>query len=137
MLFLMFLGTTTSSINRTGGKVMRRGLAAMLPPHLEEAQRQIRSGEARLLDVREINEWRGAHFKSATLVPLSMLQQGDVPEDVLKEQGSTRFYLHCAGGIRVHPARAILERLGFVDVVPLGESMAELYERQFDELANI
>lgn len=66
----------------------------MLPPHLEEAKRQIDAGEARLLDVREPAEWRAAHFKQATLLPLSELQQGKIPNDIMREQGSTRFYLH-------------------------------------------
>lgn len=74
-------------------RTIRRGMA-MLPPHLEEAKRQIDAGEARLLDVREPAEWRAAHFKNATLLPLSELQRGNIPYDIMKEQGSTRFYLH-------------------------------------------
>lgn len=111
-----------------------RGLST-LPAHLSRAQSEIKSGAARLLDVREVNEWRAAHFKSATLVPLSQLQAGVVPDDVFADQ-TARFYLHCAGGVRVHPAKAIMDNLGFIDVVVLGESMFELAHLQFDDVVS-
>ncbi|KAJ8601897.1 hypothetical protein CTAYLR_002672 [Chrysophaeum taylorii] len=115
--------------------VVRRGVHSMLPPHLAEAQELIKTGEARLVDVREVNEWTSAHFKSAQLVPLSELQRGKCPPELMEDQ-TRRLYLHCAGGVRVHPAKAIFGSLGFDDVVALGESMAELYEQRFDELAD-
>ena len=50
-------------------------------------------------------------------------------------QRRQRLYLHCAAGIRVHPAKACLEQLGCDDVVALQEGISELYELGFDDLA--
>ena len=106
----------------------------MLPPHLAAAKEAIVNGEALLVDVREQNEWDQAHFKSAIHVPLSGLQlRGVCPQEVL--ESPHRLYLHCAAGVRVHPAAAALSRLGCPDVVPLSEGLAELYHLQFDDIA--
>mgnify|MGYP003310669759 FL=1 len=90
-------------------------------------------GDALLLDVREPHEWAAAHFATATHAPLSALQQGACPKEAL--DATKRLYLHCAAGIRVHPAKACLEQLGCDDVVALQEGISELYELGFDDLA--
>ena len=64
---------------------------------------------------------------------LSALQQGACPKEAL--DATKRLYLHCAAGIRVHPAKACLEQLGCDDVVALQEGISELYELGFDDLA--
>ena len=40
--------------------------------------------------------------------------------------------MHCAAGIRVHPASAFLERMGFERVVPLQEGYAALLQYGFE-----
>ena len=109
------------------------GAARALPPHLETVKADVAGGDALLLDVREPHEWAAAHFASATHAPLSALQQGACPKEAL--DASKRLYLHCAAGIRVHPAKACLEQLGCDDVVALQEGISELYELGFDDLA--
>ena len=105
----------------------------VLPPHLEAAREEIDAGAALLCDVREPGEWASAHLASAIHVPLSGLQSGRCPPEVL--DATKRLYLHCAAGIRVHPAKAALEALGCDDVVALQEGISELYELGFDDLA--
>ena len=109
------------------------GAARALPPHLETVKADVAGGAALLLDVREPHEWAAAHFASATSAPLSALQQGACPKEAL--DATKRLYLHCAAGIRVHPAKACLEQLGCDDVVALQEGISELYELGFDDLA--
>ena len=109
------------------------GAARALPPHLETVRADVAKGDALLLDVREPHEWAAAHFASATHAPLSALQQGACPKEAL--DATKRLYLHCAAGIRVHPAKACLEQLGCDDVVALQEGFSELYELGFDDLA--
>ena len=109
------------------------GAARALPPHLETVRADVTKGDALLLDVREPHEWAAAHFASATHAPLSALQQGACPKEAL--DATKRLYLHCAAGIRVHPAKACLEQLGCDDVVALQEGISELYELGFDDLA--
>ena len=78
---------------------------------------------------RDVTEYR----TQATSAPLSALQQGACPKEAL--DATKRLYLHCAAGIRVHPAKAALEALGCDDVVALQEGISELYELGFDDLA--
>ena len=47
-------------------------------------------------------------------------------------EGTRARYLHCAAVIRVHPAAAILESMGFERVVPLEEGFAALAGLGFD-----
>jgi rhodanese-related sulfurtransferase len=116
-------------------RTCRRALSTRaLPPHLEQVKADVAAGAALLLDVREPHEWAGNHFASAISAPLSALQQGDCPPEAL--DASKCLYLHCAAGIRVHPAKACLEALGFDNVVSLREGIGELYELGFDALAD-
>ena len=83
---------------------------------------EIGSGEAQLLDVREPQEAAMGKLKASILVPLSALQQGI--DDGADPELLT--YLHCAAGVRVHPAAHMLEELGYERVVPLAEGFGEL-----------
>ncbi|WP_069169267.1 rhodanese-like domain-containing protein [Streptomyces griseus] len=51
-----------------------RGTSGRLTPH--QAHRRTRSGEAVLLDVREISEWKAGHAPDAVHLPLSRLLTG-------------------------------------------------------------
>ena len=95
---------------------------------------EIDAGAALLCDVREPGEWASAHLASAIHVPLSGLQSGRCPPEVL--DATKRLYLHCAAGIRVHPANELLRGMGCDDVVPLDEGAGELYQLGFDKLAD-
>lgn len=132
---LVAVGFTTSGAFRSAMPSTRRRMTLhVLPPHLEAAREEIDAGAALLCDVREPGEWESAHLASAIQVPLSGLQSGRCPPEVL--DATKRLYLHCAAGIRVHPAKACLEALGFDNVVSLREGIGELHELGFDALAD-
>jgi rhodanese-related sulfurtransferase len=96
--------------------------------HLAEMQAEIKSGTAQLLDVREQEEWDEGHLKSATLVPLSKLNEGESPS----VDANVKTYLHCRSGGRVHMAAPILADMGFSDVIPLNEGFEELVQEGFE-----
>ena len=122
---LVAVGFTTSGAFRSAMPSTRRRMTLhVLPPHLEAAREEIDAGAALLCDVREPGEWASAHLASAIHVPLSGLQSGRCPPEVL--DATKRLYLHCAAGIRVHPAADILRSMGFERVVPLQEGFAQL-----------
>ena len=97
--------------------------APELPEHLKILLEELESGDAQLFDVREPGEYAQARLTQALHVPLSELSNGVEPDGVNK--GMTT-YLHCAAGIRVHPAADILRSMGFERVVPLQEGFAQL-----------
>ena len=103
--------------------------ASPLPPHLIEMVEEIERGDAQLFDVREPPEAAAGKLKLSKLVPLSELQQGYPPRD---GDPSLTTYLHCAAGIRVHPAASALSQMGYERVVPLQEGFATLYQLGFD-----
>ena len=72
---------------------------------------QLRSGAARLVDVRE--EWEHASsgvLTGAMLYPLSVITRGD-PAPAALAAPDTVAYLYCARGIRVHTAKELLVKM--------------------------
>ena len=65
----------------------------------------------------------------ALLSCCSELQQGIEPRGKDKTKLT---YVHCAAGIRVHPASEFLQRMGFERVVPLQEGYASLLQYGFE-----
>ena len=95
-----------------------------LPDHLQDMAEEVCSGEATLFDVREPGEHAQGMLAIAQGLPLSMLQDGFFAgTDALDKFKSKTAYLHCAAGIRVHPAAECLQQLGFERVVPLQEGV--------------
>ena len=113
-----------------------RGLVASaprgLPEHLETMVEELASGEAQLFDVREPQEAMMGKLKDSILVPLSELQ-GGLPPPIMQGAAPDKLtYVHCAAGIRVHPAASILQALGYERVVPLQEGFATLANMGFE-----
>ena len=96
---------------------------------IKDMHEELISGEAQLYDVREPAEQAQGMLECAEPVPLSMLQEGFFQNAGLKKDKIT--YLHCAAGIRVHPAAAALNEMGFERVVPLQEGFGTLYQLGF------
>ena len=83
-----------------------------LPDHLQEMAEEVCSGDATLFDVREPGEHAQGMLAMAQGLPLSMLQDGFFAgTDALDKYKSKTAYLHCAAGIRVHPAAECLQQL--------------------------
>ena len=76
---------------------------------------ELAAGTARLVDVREPRETAKGRLRGALLYPLSEMTEGVAPPLGMRPDGTT-YYLYCAQGVRVHPARDLLLRQGFHSV---------------------
>jgi rhodanese-related sulfurtransferase len=90
-----------------------KGLRTLTPE-----QFQSESKGNKVIDVREIHEYKRGHIKGALNVPLSQLQQrmGDIPTD-------RTVYLYCQSGMRSKQAAKLLGRNGYADVAHLRGGM--------------
>ncbi|MGI8871101.1 MAG: molybdopterin-synthase adenylyltransferase MoeB [Candidatus Limnocylindria bacterium] len=79
-----------------------------------------------IVDVREPVEWNDGHIPNATLLPLA--EVAERAPTVLPER-SAPILVHCAAGVRSARAAAILERLGYTDVISMRGPLAEWRQR--------
>ena len=87
---------------------------------------ELAAGTARLVDVREPRETAKGRLRGALLYPLSEMTEGVDPPLGMRPDDTT-YYLYCAQGVRVHPARDVLLRQGF-HAVALPEGLQHLLE---------
>lgn len=82
---------------------------------VERAQERVRAG-ARLVDVREDNEWAAGHARGA-----EHLGRGVIERDIEREvpDHSTELILYCGGGYRSALACDSLQRMGYTNVYSL------------------
>lgn len=86
---------------------------------IDELDAALQAGAARLLDVREHDEYQAVHVPSAVLVPL-----GTVPDNVDTFRGDGPTYVICRSGARSMRAAEFLAEHG-VDVINVeGGTMA-------------
>ncbi|HET8939952.1 MAG TPA: rhodanese-like domain-containing protein [Polyangiales bacterium] len=83
-----------------------------IPP--QAAAKLIESGEALVVDVRELNEWTTGHIPSAQHAPLSRLRQS--PKAYLQRD---KLIFVCAAGSRSKLAAQLATALGFKEVYNL------------------
>ena len=69
----------------------------------------------RVLDVRRLSEWDGAHLAGSTHIPLS-----DLPRRAAELDASAEWLVVCASGYRSSIAVSVLERAGMSRVVDAG-----------------
>jgi rhodanese-related sulfurtransferase len=119
---------SAAATSRAGRLQFFAAMPQGLPDHLQDMASELSAGEAQLLDVREPAEMANGMLECAEPAPLSALQDGVRPA----ADEAKRTYLHCAAGIRVHPASAILQSMGYTDVVPLQEGFSSLKELGFE-----
>ncbi|TLS50123.1 rhodanese-like domain-containing protein [Paenibacillus antri] len=86
-----------------------KGLRTLTPE-----QFQSESKGNKVIDVREIHEYKRSHIKGAVNIPLSQFRQrmGDIPKD-------RPVYLYCQSGMRSKQAAKILRSNGYADVAEL------------------
>jgi phage shock protein E len=93
---------------------------------IETVKKNLETGKAVLLDVREKREWDAGHLKHAELVPLSKLEAGEDPQKLAKKlDKKTIVYTHCMVGKRALRAGEILKAKGY-EVRPLKHGFNEL-----------
>ena len=95
---------------------------------VEETREALRTGRARVIDVREDNEWDEAHVKGA-----EHLGKGIIERDIetFVPDKSSEIILYCGGGFRAALAADSLQRMGYTNV----RSMAGGW-REWNETGN-
>lgn len=83
---------------------------------IEDITKQIESGEAVLLDVREQDEWDEGHIKGAQHIPLGKLSS----ETTRGFSQELPVYVYCRSGGRATRAEAVLRTLGFSKAKNIG-----------------
>ena len=69
--------------------------------------------DARLIDVREDNEWQAAHAAGAVHLGKGIIER-DIEEKVPNK--STELILYCGGGFRSALAADVLQQMGYTNV---------------------
>ena len=118
-------GTIVGACGRAAA--VRAGAPRMLSTgayDIRDAMDDVKAGRAQLVDCREPHEWAAGHLLHAKLAPLSVLQQGILPDGI--EPDEKKIYLYCAAGVRVHHAAPLMRGLGCAGVVPLQEGFNSL-----------
>jgi rhodanese-related sulfurtransferase len=79
----------------------------------ETQQRLEENPDAKLIDVREDNEWQAAHAAGAEHLGKGIIER-DIEEKVPDRK--TELILYCGGGYRSALAADVLQRMGYTNV---------------------
>jgi rhodanese-related sulfurtransferase len=102
------------------------------PEDYQEILQELRSGNAKLIDIRERNEWEKNHFKCAMHIPLSDLAKG-IGVGSLKEikESNKKIYIHCRSGNRARKAQQVLAQYGCKEIHVIPITMMKMIEEGF------
>ena len=102
------------------------------PEDYQEILQELRSGNAKLIDIRERNEWEKNHFKCAMHIPLSDLAKG-IGVGSLKEikESDKKIYIHCRSGSRARKAQQVLAQYGCKEIHIIPITMMKMIEEGF------
>jgi len=102
------------------------------PEDYQEILQELRSGNAKLIDIRELNEWEKNHFKCAMHIPLSDLAKG-IGVGSLKEikESNKKIYIHCRSGNRARKAQQVLAQYGCKEIHIIPITMMKMIEEGF------
>ena len=80
---------------------------------VEEALKAVNGGDARLIDVREDNEWEAGHARGA-----DHMSRGIIERDIEKmvPDRDAALILYCGGGYRAALAADSLQKMGYTNV---------------------
>jgi phage shock protein E len=100
---------------------------------LAEVKKNVDSGKAIIVDVREQNEWDAGHLKGAILIPRSKLTVDAELAGLLKQLPKDKvIYTHCRAGGRALACGEILKKHGY-DVRPLKPGYDDLIQAGFQK----
>lgn len=89
----------------------------------EEMQRELESGEAVIVDIRDVRErWRDGTIPGAKHLPRGMLEFWADPQSEYHKRymdPRKRTILYCAGGLRSSLAADVLQKMGYTNVAHL------------------
>jgi rhodanese-related sulfurtransferase len=102
------------------------------PEDYQKILQELRSGNAKLIDIRERNEWEKNHFKCAMHIPLSDLAKG-IGVGSLKEikESNKKIYIHCRSGNRARKAQQVLAKYGCKEIHIIPITMMKMIEEGF------
>ena len=83
---------------------------------VEETRDVLASGRARLIDVREDNEWNEAHAAGAEHLGKGIIER-DI--EVFAPDKASELILYCGGGFRAALAADVLQRMGYTNVASM------------------
>src|ERR1700719_3165078 len=83
---------------------------------VDEARRKLESGKAKLIDVREDNEWEAGHARGARHMGRGVIER-DIEESVPDKRAE--LLLYCGGGFRSALAADNLQRMGYTNVASM------------------
>jgi rhodanese-related sulfurtransferase len=83
---------------------------------VDEAQRKLGSGKARLIDVREDSEWAAGHARGAQHIGKGVIER-DIEQSVPDK--SAELILYCGGGFRSALATDSLQKMGYTNVASM------------------
>ena len=84
--------------------------------NVAETQRQLESGKALLIDVREESEWQAGHARGALHMGKGVIErdiEGRVPDK------NSELILYCGGGFRSALAADNLQKMGYTNVLSM------------------
>ncbi|MDX1968799.1 MAG: rhodanese-like domain-containing protein [Planctomycetaceae bacterium] len=130
MRLLLVLGALALSVN-----IAPLRAAEHTSDSLETVKERLTSGEAILVDVRELSEWEEGHLKGARLLSLSRLRKGIPSEELAKILTPDKvIYAHCAAGFRCLETAERLKRAGY-EVRALKPGYKALLDAGFEKAA--
>jgi rhodanese-related sulfurtransferase len=83
---------------------------------VEATLKAVNGGEARLIDVREDNEWQAGHAKDAEHMSRGIIER-DI-ETVVPDKDD-ELILYCGGGFRAALAADSLQKMGYTNVASM------------------
>ncbi len=83
---------------------------------VDEAQRKLASGKAKLIDVREDSEWAAGHARGAQHLGKGVIER-DI-EDRVPDKNA-ELILYCGGGFRSALATDNLQKMGYTNVASM------------------
>jgi rhodanese-related sulfurtransferase len=83
---------------------------------VEATLKSVNGGEARLIDVREDNEWQAGHAKDAEHMSRGIIER-DI-ETVVPDKDD-ELILYCGGGFRAALAADSLQKMGYTNVASM------------------
>jgi len=81
--------------------------------NVDETRRKLGSGKAKLIDVREDNEWEAGHARGAEHMGRGVIER-DIEQRVPDK--NAELVLYCGGGFRSALATDNLQKMGYTNV---------------------
>ncbi len=96
--------------------------------NIEEARKQLETGKARIIDVREESEWAAGHIRGAEHLGRGILER-DIEARVPDK--NAELILYCGGGFRSALSTDNLQKMGYANVASMSGGWREWKAKGF------